>query len=43
MAGIIRITLFKIPVKDNQVKLLDLYRTLASSAKKVSSNSLISG
>jgi hypothetical protein len=43
MAGIIRITLFKIPVKDNQAKLLDLYRTLASSAKKVSSNSLISG
>ncbi|KAN0119783.1 hypothetical protein V8E51_001991 [Hyaloscypha variabilis] len=34
MAGIIRITLFKIPVKDNQAKLLDLYRTLASSAKK---------
>jgi len=34
MAGIIRITLFKIPVKENQAKLLDLYRTLAASAKK---------
>jgi hypothetical protein len=36
MAGIIRITLFKIPVKENQAKLLDLYRTMAASAKKVS-------
>jgi hypothetical protein len=36
MAGIIRVTLFKIPVKENQAKLLDLYRTLAASAKKVS-------
>jgi hypothetical protein len=35
MAGIIRITLFKIPVKENQAKLLDLYRTVAASAKKV--------
>jgi hypothetical protein len=35
MAGIIRITLFKIPAKENQAKLLDLYRTLAASAKKV--------
>ncbi|PMD27581.1 hypothetical protein NA56DRAFT_615380 [Hyaloscypha hepaticicola] len=34
MAGIIRITLFKIPAKENQAKLLDLYRTLAASAKK---------
>jgi hypothetical protein len=36
MAGIIRVTLFKIPVKENQAKLLDLYRTMAASAKKVS-------
>jgi len=35
MAGIIRITLFKIPLKENQGKLLDLYKTLAASAKKV--------
>ncbi len=35
MAGIVRITLFKIPAKENQAKLLDLYRTLAASAKKV--------
>jgi hypothetical protein len=35
MAGIIRVTLFKIPAKENQAKLLDLYRTLAASAKKV--------
>jgi len=34
MAGIIRITMFKIPAKENQAKFLDLYRTLASTAKK---------
>ncbi len=27
--------MFKIPAKENQAKLLDLYRTLAASAKKV--------
>ena len=36
MAGkIIRITMFKIPSTDNQVKFLDLYRTMASTATKV--------
>jgi len=34
MAGIIRITMFKIPSKANQEKFLDLYRTLSSTAIK---------
>jgi len=33
-AKIIRITMFKIPSKENQAKFLDLYRTLASTATK---------
>lgn len=35
MAGIIRITMFKVPAKENQLKVLELYKTLTATATKV--------
>lgn len=36
MAGkIIRITMFKLPSKDNQQKLVGLYKTMSTTARKV--------
>jgi len=34
MAGIIRITMFKIPLKENQEKMLPLYATLSTTNSK---------
>jgi hypothetical protein len=32
---IIRITMFKVPLKENQIKLIELYKTLRENARKV--------